>query len=273
MIKLRLLKNINPESIVVPEIRVTARFDDEAARQFKESVKNAGIDEPLRCYQVEDQLVLSDGLHRLMEALANKQKVNVYVLEGSMADAMIDNLKSGHLRGKHPVSEMVKVIEALWKEFNLDSEAIAKKTGMTRDYVENLQKISELTPLCREGLDEGKIKVGHALSLTRLKDPVKQETVFFQITTYNMTVKDADNLVTEVLSIGQAPPETPAPAAPQVPTKVRCLYCGAEVDLADIANPNTCKDCSYVLATSIAEARRLAKDQADAAAAANTAQK
>lgn len=264
---MKLLKNVDPNTIVVPEVRVTARFDEESLRQFQESVKNAGIDEPIRCFEIDGQLVLSDGLHRLTEALKNKFKVNVYVIPGTMQDALIDNLKSGHLRGKHPVSEMVKVIEALWKEYHLDSEAIAKKTGMTRDYVENLQLISQLTPLCRESLDEGKIKVGHALALTRLKDPVKQETVLYQIIQYGITVKDAGALVTEVLNLGQLPPGPAAPPAPPSPIKIRCAYCGDEFVLADIANPNTCKGCSYVLAQSIAEARRLAA--ADASAAAN----
>ncbi|MCK9598684.1 MAG: ParB/RepB/Spo0J family partition protein [Sphaerochaeta sp.] len=263
----KLLKNVDPNRIKIPELRVTARFDEESRRQFKESVKSTGIDEPIKCWQVGEDLVLSDGLHRLQEALDNNMRIDVYVREGSMEDVLCNNLMSGHLRGKHPVSEMVKVIEALWKEYSWDSDKIAAHTGLTRDYVEKLQSISQLTPACREALDDDRIKVGHANCLTRIENPVKQETVLQQLLLYHWSVKDLDAYVDEVLKIIEAPAPIQQAAEPPKPHKVRCTYCQGEFEVQQIANPNTCQGCSAIMFESIRLARAEAeREQASAAA-------
>jgi ParB/RepB/Spo0J family partition protein len=269
------LQKVDPHKIMIPDVRVTARFDQESLQQFKESVKTTGIDEPIKCYKVDGQLILSDGLHRLQQALANNlETIDVYVREGSMEDVLCNNLMSGHLRGKHPVSEMVKVIAALWKEYQWDSEKIAAKTGLTRDYVERLQLISQLTPMCLEALDDQAIRIGHADALVQLKDPVKQESVLHNIISFRLTVQATRDLVADVLRIIEPPPGGQAPPPPSPPAKIRCGFCGEEYELGQIANPNTCQSCSYVLASSIAAARQelkreeAARDQAAAAAAA-----
>lgn len=265
-----LLRKIDPTKVMIPDVRVTARFDQESLEQFKESVKTTGIDEPIKCYEVDGQLILSDGLHRLQQALALKMEhIDAYVRPGTMEEVLCNNLMSGHLRGKHPVSEMVKVIGSLWKEYQWDSEKIAAKTGLTRDYVERLQLISELTPMCQEALDQQLIKIGHANELTRLKDPVKQETVLHQIITFQLTVQSTKELVTEVLRIVDTPPGQAPPLPPPAPVKIRCAYCGQDYELGQVANPNTCQQCSFVLSQSIALARQ-EEAAAQRAAATNT---
>ncbi len=169
------LRRVNPDVIKVPEVRVTARFDPEMWELFQGSIKAMGAIAPIICCEVEGDLVLVDGLHRLVEVRNNgEQKIDVAVIEGDMVDVLTKNIFLDHLRGKTPVSEMVRVIEVLWKEYKLDSEQIAARTGLQREYVEKLQLISELTPLCRKELDEGRIGVGHAAALAKIKDPGRQ---------------------------------------------------------------------------------------------------
>jgi ParB-like chromosome segregation protein Spo0J len=268
---------LDPHKIKIPDVRVTARFDREGLQQFKESVKTTGIDEPIKVYLVGEDYLLSDGLHRLLEALANNlPKIQCNVREGTMEEVLCNNLMSGHLRGKHPVSEMVKVIAALWKEYQWDSEKIAAKTGLTRDYVERLQLISTLTPMCQEALDDQAIRIGHADQLTRLQDPVKQESILHNIISFRLTVQATKDLVDDVLSIINPPPGGQAPPPPPPPAKIRCGFCGEEYELGQIANPNTCQSCSYVLASSIAAARQelqRAQQPADPGAAAAAAAK
>ncbi len=260
------LRKVDPNDIKVPEVRVTARMDEDTQRQFEESVKTIGIDEPIKCYEVDGELILSDGLHRLQEALANKMKtIEVYVRPGSMEDVLCNNLQSGHLRGKHPVSEMVKSIEVLWKEYGFDSDKIVAKTGLTRDYVEDLMLISELTPLCRAALDEGLIKVGHARALTRIKDPVAQEMYLQQSQIYRWTVKQLDSYIDEYLKALEPQAAAEQPQQAREPVKVKCAYCGAEGLPGEIANPNTCQECSGIMLASMVQARREAAAEAEAA--------
>jgi len=251
------LRRVNPDKIKVPETRVTARFDEETWRQFQESIRNVGPVSPVICCEVEGELVLVDGLHRLVEAINNKTgNIDVAVIEGDMVDVLTKNLFLDHMRGKTPVSEMVQVIKALWKEYSLDSEQIAAKTGMTRDYVEKLQLISELTPVCLEALDEGRIGVGHAFALTKIKDPVRQEMVLRQQEMYHWAIKDLESYIIDVNKIVKEAEQTPAEAAQRPPVKIRCAYCRDEFDPAEIAFVATCRGCSGVMFASMAQARR-----------------
>jgi len=250
------LKKFKPEEIMVPEVRVTARFDEETYAQFKRSIAEAGQVAPIICVLVNGQPVLVDGLHRLKEALTNKQPlIDVVIMEGDMVDVLTRNIYLDHLRGKTPPSEMVTVIEALTKEYGLDSEKIAERTGLSRDYIEKLQAISQLTPLIRAALDDERIRVGHAYALTRIKDPVTQETVFFQQQMYHWNIKELEVYITDLLNF--KPPEAKGPAEPVPPIMVKCAYCGEEHDprSGDIANPNTCKNCAGILFRAMAQAR------------------
>ncbi len=251
------LRKVDPKSIKVPEVRVTARFDPEIEEQFKASMKGMGQVAPVLCCQVGEELVLVDGLHRLQEAIANGVRVvDVAVVEGDMVDVLTKNIFVDHLRGKTPPSEMVTVIEALTKEYGMDSEKIAARTGLSRDYVEKLQSIAELTPFCRAALDEGRINVGQAQALTRLKDPAKQETVLSQCLMYHWPTKELNAYITDVLVL--IPQETePGPVQePLPPPKLRCAFCRGEYELGQIANPNVCAECAGVMFASIAEAKR-----------------
>ena len=250
------LRKVNPNKIMIPEVRVTARMDEEKAEQFRASVETAGIDEPIKVFEVEGQLILSDGLHRLLEAKRlNLPLVEVYVKEGTMVDVLCNNLMSGHLRGTHPVSEMVRSIEVLWKEYQMDSEKIAAKTGMTREYVENFQLISQLTPMCRKAIDDGDIKeMGKALQLTRIKDPNTQEMVLGQLLLYRWSVKDLKEYIDQVLALEAAEAEA-SPAEPAAPYLPECYFCHGKFEIAEVANPNICRECAGVLLMSISQAK------------------
>lgn len=256
------LRKVDPEKIQVPQTRVTARFNEEIWRQFQSSMKETGPIAPIICCEIDNELVLVDGLHRLMEAIQNKQlTIDVAVIPGDMVDVLTKNIFLDHLRGKTPVSEMVKVIGVLWQEFNLDSEKIAARTGMTRDYVEKLQAVSQLTPACLEALDEERIGVGHAYALTKLKDPIQQDTVLQQQLLYRWKVKELEEYIKTVLELLNAEPP-PGPGGPERPPyKPKCVYCGEEFEITEVASPITCRYCSGILFAAIAQARAEAKSQ------------
>ena len=250
------LRRVDPTKIHVPETRVTARMDEETTEAFRTSVETLGIDEPIKVFAVEGELWLSDGLHRLKEALRLKMPlVDVTVRPGTMIDVLCNNLMSGHLRGKHPVTEMVKAIGELYTIHKIGIEEIVKRTGLTQAYVERLIKISTLTPLILAGLDEGLIGVGQASALTRIADPVTQESVYHTVKQYRFRGKELDGFITDVLANQAGPVVITGPIPPAPPVLVRCEYCGAQGRPGEIANPNTCAACSLSMRQSIAMAR------------------
>lgn len=257
------LRRVKINDIKVPEQRVTARMDDDTAEQFRQSVESVGIDEPPKCFEVAGVIYLSDGLHRLMEARRlGMSEMDILVRQGTMEDLMCNNLMSGHLRGTHPVSEMTKQIAYLWKVSGFDSIKIHQKTGLSQEYIEKLQRLSELTPLILESIDEKWLGVGRAFCLTKIKDPVLQESVFHQLKIGKWAVADVAKYVDDVLGLVANPPVPSLGADTGAPATVKCFYCGVDGLPGHITNPNTCPACQLTMLQSMALARQeLAAEQ------------
>ncbi len=251
------LRRVDPKTIKVPEERVTARMDEEKQAQFEASVKAIGIDEPIRCFEVDGELYLSDGLHRLVMAINSKMdRVDVLVKPGTMRDVLFHNLRSGHLRGKHPVSEMRKQIDKAYKEFNIGIEDIVKESGLTRDYVEKLLVISELTPMCLEALDEERIGVGHAFELTKSKSPDQQE-VFLQMCIANRwKLAQLKDFMRQTQAIEEQRGQAPIVTEQQPTSTVACRFCQGQYLPQDVASLIICQSCQGIMFESIAIARR-----------------
>jgi len=250
------LRKVDPKKIHVPEVRVTAQMDEDTARQFEASVQAVGVDDPIKVYEVEGELWLSDGLHRLQQAIRlGMPTVDAYVKEGTKVDVLCNNLMSGHMRGKHPLSGMVKVIEELWMVHRLGPEEIVKRTGMTRDHVEDIMLISQLTPMVRAAVDDSALNFSQAKALTRIKDPVAQETVYGQWQLARWPARELNEFITDVLRLREAPPPGPPPAPPPPPAPLKCFYCGGGYDVSQLHNPNTCLSCSGILVAANAQAR------------------
>ncbi len=242
---------------MVPEERVTARMDEEKAAQFEESVKTLGIDEPIRCFDVNGVLWLSDGLHRLVFAIKNKiNSVDVLVKPGTERDVLFHNLRSGHLRGKHPVSEMRKQIEKAYKEFNVGIEDIVKESGLTQDYVEKLLLISELTPMCLEALDQERIGVGQACELLKARSPDQQEVFLQMCFANNWKLPALREFIKQTLAIGEQRAAAPTEEVSQPPATVPCRFCGDEYPPAQLASLIMCHTCQGIMFEAVAIARR-----------------
>jgi ParB/RepB/Spo0J family partition protein len=250
------LKKVSPNKIKIPEVRIKGVFDEETKKLLAESMSGAGQIAPIICCEVEGELVLVDGENRLETARRLQWPlIDVAVIEGDMSDVLTRNLFLDHIRGKHTPGQMLKVIEALCKTYGLDSEKIAAKTGLKRDYIEQFQLLEALTPMVRAALDEDRIKLGHAAALAKIKDPVQQEVVFQQLTLYRWGVAELVAFVKQVLETVAPPVIEPGQTASRPVVTIPCFYCGELLTVDKISNPNTCAGCASVLLQSIAQVR------------------
>ena len=272
------LRRVKVDKIQIPEIRVTARFTDEEWEQFRSSIKAVGAIAPIICIEIDPSqlkiegiseaeikrciqpngkvLFLVDGLHRLIESKNNGEEyVEVAVMPGDEVDVLTKNLFLDHLRGKTPVSEMVKVIKHLMENYHLDSEQIAAKTGLTRTRIEQLQQLGRLTPFILEQLDEGRLTIGKASVLIKIQDPIVQETVARQALMYpKWTVFELEEYVDGVLGIIQAKAEA-LPAAAAAAYLFTCAFCGEKYEAHQVASPVICLSCSGTLHMAITQAK------------------
>lgn len=241
------LRRVDPKSIRVPEVRVSARFDPELYQQFQESIRAIGQITPPICYEVEGELVLCDGLHRLEEAIAGAEtSVAVAVIPGDMVDVLTKNLMLDHLRGKHAVADMVKVIGALETDFGLDSDKIKERTGLGRDYIERLIKISQASPTVLQALDDGIIGVGHAFEVARLPHAIQQDEVVAKLAVFKFTVAQLHEQVDMVLGEMDKMKHAPPPAGDREerpPPRYICEGCKGEVDPRYLRPVILCPEC------------------------------
>lgn len=206
-----------------------------------------GIIAPVLVQEIEGELVLVDGLHRLEDAAASGDSpIDVAVLDGDMADLLCRNLFLDHARGKTPVSDMVKVIKVLYQDYGLDSDKIKEKTGLPRDYIEKLIKISTASPAVQEALDQQIIGVGHAFELSRLPYAVQQEELLAKHQIYRFKVSDLhefiDNVLRELQLIKEQPSET-SKAGIRPPPVYHCEGCKDQVEPRYLRPVMLCPNC------------------------------
>lgn len=226
------VKAIPADKVSVPPVRVSAVYDEGQMELLRESLKAMGTLQPIIVVATDSGYEIVDGWHRLQEARSRGEKViNAVVYEGGPAETLTMNLVLNRLRGKTKASEMVAVIKELTTTHGLDSDEIARRTGLSRDYIEQLWKISTAAPTVQEALDREVIGVGTAYHLSRLPAYAQQEEVMAQTQIWRWPVKDVRAKVDEVLAymeqLKNQPRGTPPPEPPP-PPKVYCQVCNRE---------------------------------------------
>lgn len=241
------LRQVAIDLVDVPEVRVTAVYDEEHLKLLKDSLAAMGTVQPIILVAHNDRYEVVDGLHRLEEARARGEKtLPAVVYEGSPQDVLLMNLVLNRVRGKVKASEMVAVIHSLWKDHGLDSEVIGEKTGLGRDYIERLQVISLAAPGVLEALDREIIGVGVAYELARLPHHLQQEEVMAKYQVWRFTTKELHEMVNQVLREMELLSSQPAPAttkAPEAPPKYYCEGCKQEVAPRYLRPVMVCPDC------------------------------
>lgn len=114
-------KELPIDQVKVPEVRVTSYFDKDVYEQFKKTVAQVGVLEPIVVVEVGEEYYLVDGLHRLVEAKAKGDlKIPAVIIPGEDKDVFLTNLFLNQLRGKPKIKEQREVIELLFKEYKMD---------------------------------------------------------------------------------------------------------------------------------------------------------
>ena len=242
------LRQVNPKLIQVPAVRVTSAWDSEALQEFKRSISTMGILEPLVCVESDGNLILVDGLHRLVEAQEeHKKQVPVVVIPGSEVDVFLQNLVLNNLRGRTKATELAAVFKHLFEEYNLGVDEISSRTGYSQERISKLLYISRAHPDVLQALDEDLIGVGHAFALARIQDPDVQQRILSTQLTYRFKVKDLEDHITNVLGEKQRLIEAPTPAPLQELPAIKCHFCGRATPIDHVANPNICVGCQGAL--------------------------
>lgn len=232
------------DKCIVPEVRVTAAYDDELQALLSDTTDSMGQLQPITVIKDGETYIVTDGKHRLQEAIRKgREKIDAVVYEGDAKKALLQNLVMNRVRGKTKASEMVLVINSLYSDYKLDIEEIQKETGFKRDYIERLIKISEAAPLVQALLDEEIIGVGAAFEIARLPRHEQQEELASQTQIYRWTVPYLKENVDQILHMMQNPEETQPHKDPPPPRVYRCEVCREVTPIERLKPVAVCPEC------------------------------
>ncbi len=178
-------------------------FNQGALNSLAESIRQYGVLQPLVVTRQEQpkpdggiavEYELIAGERRLRAAkIAGVAQVPVVIRTGEdnnlmkLELAIIENLQREDL---NPV-DRAKAFQRFVDEFHYKHSEIAKKIGMSREYVSNSLRLLTLPEEILTALTEGKITEGHARPLMMLNDrPEEQMTLFKEALYKKLTVRD-----------------------------------------------------------------------------------
>lgn len=187
-------------------------FTEEALRELADSIREQGIIQPLVVRPVGNKLELIAGERRWRAArLAGLTEVPV--IERTATDrevlelALIENLQRENL---NPLEEAQGYAQ-LQAQFSLTQEQVAQKVGRSRVAVTNALRLLKLAPELHEALRSGQLSTGHAKVLLGLPTPSLQISAADQVRSRGLSVRQTEELVTQLLAPQPARSSTSAP--------------------------------------------------------------
>ena len=186
-------------------------FDELALTSLAESIRQYGVLQPLTVTRKEIERP-GEGIFVEYELIAGERRLRASKLAGIAAVpvvirtaedsdrmklelAIIENLQREDLNA----IDRAIAFNRLASEFSLTHVEIGKRVGKSREYVSNTLRILMLPEEMREALAQGQINEGHTRPLLMLSDrPQEQMTLFKEIVTRRITVRDAEALARRV---------------------------------------------------------------------------
>ena len=242
---MREVKRIPIEKCVVPDVRITAVYDEELAAMLHDSLDAMGQVIPIVVVAHDGLYYVADGRHRLEEARASGDKMILAAIrDGKPEDVLLLNLVTNRLRGKVKASELVLVISELAGKHGLDSEQIAQRTGMTRDTIEKYCFVATASPEVIEALDMEVIGIGHAYEIARLPRFEQQAEILAKYQVWKWPVQALKDQISAILALmePQLVPTAPTPTT-RTPIKPKCAVCNQEYEIHDLRPVILCLKC------------------------------
>ena len=232
-----IIRNVEVDQILVPELRVTSRVDDHIMEELRESIKNEGILQPLQVARIGEDLIVEDGLHRLVVAKElGMKKVPCIIHDATERELTIRNLILNRQRGKsNPVHE-AQVISHLLDNEKLTLEEVSALCNLSPGWVSRLHKVAYLPPEVLSLVEDGSLSVSAADHLTKLQDPQLQIQTARDAVNWKYTEEQVKIRVQELLNV------RPDPQPGEVvfdeagkPTRIPilCYFCHREVTRGD----------------------------------------
>lgn len=189
-------------SILITQIEANpfnprTHFEDDALKELAQSIGEHGVIQPLTVRKLgRDKYQIISGERRFRASqLAGLTDVPCYIRianDASMLEmALVENIQREDLNA----IEVGLSYQRLIDECNFTQEKLGEKLGKSRSNITNYLRLLKLPVKVQIGVREGLISMGHARALVSAGDEKKQEDLFAQVLTDNLSVRDLEDLI------------------------------------------------------------------------------
>ncbi len=201
-------------------------FDDEELAQLTESIRQHGLIQPITVRQVGERYQIISGERRWRAArAAGLSSIPAYVRAADntqlLTFALVENVQRQDL---NPI-ELALAYKRMMEECGLTQEEVAQAVGRSRATIANTLRLLRLPPEIQKALKTGALTEGHARPLLAIDNPDTQLALFHRIIQENLTVREVERLVNQLLQ----PP--PAASKPRPPTPLEAQLKALETHL------------------------------------------
>jgi ParB family chromosome partitioning protein len=190
-------------------------FDEEELAELTESIRQHGLIQPITVRQVGERYQVISGERRWRAAkAAGLTTIPAYVRAADntqlLTFALVENVQR---RDLNPI-ELALAYKRMMEECGLIQEEVARAVGRSRATIANTLRLLRLPPEIQKALKEGTITEGHARPLLAIDDPAAQLALFHRILKENLSVREVEGIVNQLLSPPAPTPQKPRPITP-----------------------------------------------------------
>lgn len=171
-------------------------FKEDSLNELAESIKEHGVFQPIIVKPRGNEYTLVAGERRVKAAkLAGLNTISAIVRDYNSIYlselAILENLQREDLT---PIEEAIAFQKAI-QNLKLTHEELGKKIGKSRAYVTNIIGLLNLPKIVLDDVNLGKISMGHARALSKLKDERTCLSLHKRILLENLTVRDIEGII------------------------------------------------------------------------------
>ena len=192
------IKEINLDEIRSNPYQPRKTFNEESLNELAESLKEHGLLQPIIVKKSIKGYELIAGERRTKAArLAGFKTIPAIIKDFDdtqmMELALVENIQRENL---NPIDEAM-AYENIIKLSKMTQDEFAKKFGKSRSHVTNMLGLLKLPERTKKYVENGKISMGHARSLSKISDIDKIYNLTDKIINENISVRELEKLITE----------------------------------------------------------------------------
>ena len=187
---------INIEDIYPNPFQPRKKFNIEKIKDLANSIKEAGMIQPVIVYKKDGKfyLVVGERRWRAVQYLKWK-KIPAIIKDVSSDDVMIGALVEIIQREDLNAIEVSEGIESVMKKSGLNQENISKKIGMKRSTLTNLLRLLKLPEAIKQGVISNEITQGHARAILSLNSNDDMLEAFSKVLKKKLSVRQTESFV------------------------------------------------------------------------------